>query len=58
MQIKSIKTINLLIINLRIYCMDVFEAIRTRRTIRKYKDKSIPFDDIVTIMQAGKYAPS
>ena len=38
--------------------MEVFEAIRTRRSIRKYKDKPVPFDDIVTIMQAGKYAPS
>ncbi|MAE43178.1 hypothetical protein CMO93_05380 [Candidatus Woesearchaeota archaeon] len=38
--------------------MDVFEAIRTRRSIRKYKDKQVPFDNIVTIMQAGKYAPS
>ena len=38
--------------------MDVFEAIRTRRSIRKYKDKPVPWDNIVTIMQAGKYAPS
>ena len=38
--------------------MDVFEAIRTRRSIRKYKDKQVPWDNIVTIMQAGKYAPS
>lgn len=38
--------------------MDVFEAIRTRRSIRKYKDKQVPFDNVVTILQAGKYAPS
>jgi SagB-type dehydrogenase family enzyme len=38
--------------------MDVFEAIRTRRSIRKYKDKEIPWDNVVTIMQAGKYAPN
>ena len=38
--------------------MDVFEAIRTRRSIRKYKDKQVPWDNVVTIMQAGKYAPS
>ena len=38
--------------------MDVFEAVRTRRSIRKYKDKQVPFDNIVTILQAGKYAPS
>ena len=38
--------------------MEIFEAIRTRRSIRKYKDKPVPWDNIVTIMQAGKYAPS
>ena len=38
--------------------MDVFDAIRSRRSIRKYKDKQVPWDNIVTIMQAGKYAPS
>ncbi|MEK6868788.1 MAG: nitroreductase family protein [Nanoarchaeota archaeon] len=38
--------------------MDVFDAIRTRRSIRKFKDKQVPWDNIITIMQAGKYAPS
>ena len=38
--------------------MDVFDAIRSRRSIRKYKDKQVPWDNIITIMQAGKYAPS
>lgn len=38
--------------------MEVFEAISTRRSIRKYKDKQVPWDNIVTILQAGKYAPS
>ena len=38
--------------------MEVFDAIRSRRSIRKYKDKQVPWDNIVTIMQAGKYAPS
>jgi SagB-type dehydrogenase family enzyme len=38
--------------------MDVFDAIRTRRSIRKFKDKQVPWDNIVTIMQAGKYAPN
>jgi nitroreductase len=45
-------------INSRICCMEVFDAIRGRRSIRKYKDKQVPWDNIVTIMQAGKYAPS
>ncbi|MBU90781.1 hypothetical protein CMO94_04515 [Candidatus Woesearchaeota archaeon] len=38
--------------------MEVFDAIRSRRSIRKYKDKQVAWDNIVTIMQAGKYAPS
>ncbi len=38
--------------------MDVFDCIRARRSIRKYKDKQVPWDNISTIMQAGKYAPS
>ena len=37
--------------------MDVFDCIRTRRSIRKYKDKPVPWDNIVEILQAGKYAP-
>ena len=37
--------------------MNVFECIRTRRSIRKYKDKPVPWDSIVEILQAGKYAP-
>ncbi|MBI2092776.1 MAG: nitroreductase family protein [Deltaproteobacteria bacterium] len=37
--------------------MEVFDAIRGRRSIRKYKDKLVPWDNIITIMQAGKYAP-
>src|SRR3989344_4399094 len=37
--------------------MNVFECIRTRRSIRKYNDKDVPWDNIVEIMQAGKYAP-
>ncbi len=37
--------------------MDVFDCIRTRRSVRKYKDKPVPWDNIVEIMQAGKYAP-
>src|SRR3990172_11911690 len=38
--------------------MDVFECIRTRRSVRKFKDKQVPWDNVVTIMQAGKYATS
>jgi SagB-type dehydrogenase family enzyme len=38
--------------------MDVYDAIRSRRSIRKFKDKQVPWDNIVKILQAGKYAPS
>ena len=37
--------------------MDVFDCIRTRRSIRKYKKKDVPWDNIVEIMQSAKYAP-
>ena len=37
--------------------MNVFECIRTRRSVRKYKDKPVPWDNVVEILQAGKYAP-
>ena len=36
---------------------NLFDIIRTRRSVRKYKDKPIPWDNIVEILQAGKYAP-
>lgn len=38
--------------------MEVLEAIRTRRSIRKYKDKDIPEDLIRKILEAGRWAPS
>src|SRR3989344_9311464 len=37
--------------------MDVFDCIRTRRSIRKYTDKPVPWGMVVEILQAGKYAP-
>ena len=37
--------------------MNIFDCIRTRRSIRKYKDKQVPWDNIVEVLQAGKYAP-
>ncbi|MBI1935331.1 nitroreductase family protein [Candidatus Woesearchaeota archaeon] len=36
---------------------DLFDCIRTRRSVRKYKDKPIPWDNVVEVLQAGKYAP-
>lgn len=38
--------------------MKVLEAIRTRRSIRKYKDKNISEDSIKKILEAGRWAPS
>jgi len=37
--------------------MEVLDAIRTRRSIRKYQDKQVPWDNVVTILQSAKYAP-
>jgi nitroreductase len=38
--------------------MDVFEAIRTRRSIRKYKKEPIPNNKLEMILEAARLAPS
>lgn len=38
--------------------MDVYECITTRRTVKKFKDVPIPWDNIIKILEAGKLAPS
>jgi nitroreductase len=38
--------------------MDTFECIKTRRAVRKYLDKPVPWDDVSNIIEAGRYAPS
>lgn len=38
--------------------MDLFEAIETRCTVRKFKDDNIPLEDIKTIINAARLAPS
>ena len=38
--------------------MEVLEAIRTRRSIRQYKDEPIPPDVIEKLLEAGRWAPS
>jgi len=38
--------------------MDVFEAIRKRRSIRKYLDKDVPDELIKKILDAARWAPS
>ena len=37
--------------------LPIFDCIRTRRSVRKYEDKAVPWDHIVEIMQSAKYAP-
>ena len=37
--------------------MDVFDAILKRRTIRKYKQRDIPWDNVATCLHAGRFAP-
>lgn len=38
--------------------MDALECIRTRRSVRKYKDKPVPWDLVVKVFDAGRLAPS
>lgn len=38
--------------------MNVNEAIRSRRSIRRYKDKQIPKDKLLTILEMARLAPS
>jgi nitroreductase len=38
--------------------MDVFEAIRTRRSIRKYRSEPIPDEKLELILEAARLAPS
>ena len=38
--------------------MDVFEAIKVRRSIRKYKPEPVPKEDIEYILEAARQAPS
>lgn len=38
--------------------MDVFEAIRTRRSIRAYKDEPVELELVERIIDAARYAPS
>ena len=38
--------------------MEVFEAIKTRRSIRKFRPKPIPDEKLELILEAGRLAPS
>ncbi len=38
--------------------MDVYEAIRARRSVRAYKDKPIPDDVLARVLEAARLAPS
>ena len=38
--------------------MDIFEAILTRRSIRKYTGQPVAEEDLNTVLRAGSYAPS
>lgn len=36
----------------------ILENIRTRRSLRKYKEAQITEDELNTVLEAGTYAPS
>ncbi len=38
--------------------MDFFEVIKARRSIRKYKDKPVEAEKLITVLEAGRLAPS
>lgn len=38
--------------------MDIDECIKSRRSVRKYRDKPIDWEKITIILDAGKFAPS
>ena len=38
--------------------MELFELIKARRSIRKYRNKQIPIEDLEKIIEAGTYAPN
>ncbi|MDM7999366.1 MAG: nitroreductase family protein [Dehalococcoidia bacterium] len=38
--------------------MDVFEAIRSRRSIRRYQSKDVPEEMLTQVLEAGRWAPS
>ena len=38
--------------------MDVYQCIRSRRTVRDYKPDPIPQEALTKILQAGRWAPS
>jgi len=38
--------------------MDVFEAIKERRSIRSYQDTPVPRDKLEKILEAARLAPS
>ena len=38
--------------------MDVFEAIKTRRSIRKFKDAAVEKEKLIKVLEAARLAPS
>jgi len=40
------------------YRLDVFEAIKTRRSIRRYRKEPIPEEVLLKVLEAGRWAPS
>ncbi len=38
--------------------MDLFSAIKNRRSVRLFQDKSVPLEDLKKIVDAGRLAPS
>jgi len=38
--------------------VETLEAVRTRRSVRKYKNRAVPEEKIRSVLEAGRWAPS
>jgi len=41
-----------------VYCMDLLEAIKLRRSVRRFKKREVPMDIILKLIDYARYAPS
>jgi nitroreductase len=42
----------------KVVCMNVFEAVQTRRSIRKYQDRAVEQEKLAKILEAARLSPS
>ena len=42
----------------KVVCMNVFEAVQTRRSIRKYQDRAVEQEKLAKILEAARLSPT